>query len=137
MTTGIANAVGVRRTETCLVVWYGQGQAPAPSPAVAAQPAVPAVAPIIASAPAPGVVIGSLLGADAFYNAGSKGCADGPLDDIAAIMAGLHAGQTLEIHATDASVAVDLAAWCRMTGNVLLDQRGSRHLVRRQEQPSR
>ena len=67
----------------------------------------------------------------------SKGCADGPLDDIAAIMAGLHAGQTLEIHATDASVAVDLAAWCRMTANVLLDQRGSRHLVRRREQPSR
>ncbi|MBK7202088.1 hypothetical protein [Candidatus Amarolinea dominans] len=134
MTTGIANAVGVRRTETCLVVWYGQGQTP--SPAVEARPAIPAVAPIIASAPAPGVVIGSLLGADAFYNAGSKGCADGPLDDIAAIMAGLHAAKP-EIHATDASVAVDLAAWCRMTGNVLLDQRGSRHLVRRQEQPSR
>lgn len=111
------------------MVWYGQGKAPAPS--------IPAAAAIIASAPAPGVVVGSLLGADAFYNAGSKGCADGPLDDIAAMMRGLQAGQTLEIHATDASVAVDLAAWCRMTGNVLLEQRGSRYLVRRQEKSSR
>jgi TusA-related sulfurtransferase len=122
VTTGIANAVGVRRTETCLVVWYGQGAAPlSPAPSAAA----------VASAPAPTTRGASVYGADAFYDAGSKGCADGPVDEIAVLMRTLSPGQTLEIHATDASLAVDLAAWCRLTGNTLLEQRGSRYLVRR------
>ena len=49
----------------------------------------------------------------------------------AALMRKLSPGQILEIHATDASLAVDLAAWCRLTGNTLLEQRGARYLVRR------
>lgn len=119
--------MGVRRTETCLVVWYAQGET---SAALTQAPGAASI-PTIASAPAPAVVSGSVYGADAFYDAGSKGCADGPVDDIAALMRKLSPGQTLEIHATDASLAVDLAAWCRLTGNTLLEQRGARYLVRR------
>jgi TusA-related sulfurtransferase len=40
-------------------------------------------------------------------------------------------GQTLEVHATDPTVAQDLAAWCRMTGNMLVDQRDGRYLLRK------
>lgn len=85
------------------------------------------------AAPAPAAKIpnSSRWGADAFYDAGNQGCGDGPLDKIAAVMRGLHAGQTLEIHATDPSVAVDLAAWCRMTGHQLVEQTSDRYLVRR------
>ena len=100
-------------------------------PAAAPMTPVTVATPSVASAPAPAIVVASLFGADAFFDAGSKGCADGPMDDIAVLMRTLQSGQTLEIHATDASVAVDLAAWCRMTGNTLVEQRGSRYLVRR------
>ncbi len=100
-------------------------------PAAAPMSSMTAAGPTAASAPAPAIVAASLLGADAFFDAGNKGCADGPMDDIAVLMRTLQSGQTLEIHATDASVAVDLAAWCRMTGNALVEQRGSRYLVRR------
>jgi TusA-related sulfurtransferase len=71
------------------------------------------------------------FGADRFYNAGDKGCAFGPMDDIAALMRKMAAGETLEIHATDPSVGSDLTAWCRMTGNTLLDQNAGRYLVRK------
>ncbi len=72
----------------------------------------------------------SILGADAFYDAGDKGCAAGPLDEIADLMRRLPSGQTLEIRATDPSVAGDLAAWCRLTGHTLLIQEGDRYLIR-------
>ncbi|HEX9596170.1 MAG TPA: sulfurtransferase TusA family protein, partial [Anaerolineales bacterium] len=71
------------------------------------------------------------LGADAFYDAGDTGCAYGPLDDIARMMRDLSSGQTLEVRATDPSVAVDLPAWCRLTGHQLVTQQGDRYLVRR------
>jgi tRNA 2-thiouridine synthesizing protein A len=73
----------------------------------------------------------SLFGADAFYDAGNKGCAEGPLDQIAALMRQLESGQTLEVRATDASVAVDLPAWCRMTDHTMVEQQGDRYLIRR------
>ena len=69
--------------------------------------------------------------ADNFYDAGEKGCAFGPMDEIAALMRRMTSGQTLEIHAVDPSVAVDLAAWCRMTGNALVEQREEHYLVRK------
>ncbi len=69
--------------------------------------------------------------ADKFYDAGDKGCAFGPMDEIAALMAKMASGGTLEINATDPSVAYDMAAWCRMTGNVLVEQRGDRYLIRK------
>jgi tRNA 2-thiouridine synthesizing protein A len=53
------------------------------------------------------------------------------LDDIADLIGRLSSGQTLEIRATDPSVAVDLAAWCRLTGHTLLTQQGDRYLLRR------
>lgn len=73
----------------------------------------------------------STFGATTFYDAGDKGCGAGPLDEIADLMRRLAPGQTLEIRATDPSVAVDLAAWCRLTGHTLVTQEGDRYLIRR------
>lgn len=71
------------------------------------------------------------LGADAFYDAGSRGCADGPLDEIAPLLRRLAPGQTLEVRATEPSVANDLPAWCRLAGHDLLAHEGDRFLIRR------
>jgi tRNA 2-thiouridine synthesizing protein A len=73
----------------------------------------------------------SIFGADAFYDAGEKGCAAGPLDEIADLMHHLPSGQTLEIRASDPSVAGDLAAWCRLSGQTLVTHQGDRYLLRR------
>ena len=73
----------------------------------------------------------STFGATTFYDAGDKGCGAGPLDEIADLMGRLASGQTLEIRATDPSVAVDLPAWCRLTGHTLVTQEGNRYLIRR------
>lgn len=72
-------------------------------------------------------------GAAAFYDAGDRGCGEGPLDDIAALIRRMGPGQELEIRATEPSVAVDLPAWCRLTGHRLLQHEGDRYLVRRKE----
>jgi len=75
------------------------------------------------------------LGADAFYDAGDRGCADGPLDAIAAQLRTMQPGQALEIRATEPSVANDLPAWCRLVGHTLEQSgagaAGDRYLVRR------
>jgi TusA-related sulfurtransferase len=73
----------------------------------------------------------ALLSADAFYDAGDQGCADGPLDEVAAQLRRLAPGQTLEVRAMDPSVANDLPAWCRMTGHELVTHAGDRYLIRR------
>jgi TusA-related sulfurtransferase len=73
----------------------------------------------------------SLFGADAFYDAGDQGCGAGPLDEIAPLMRRLAPGQTLEIRATDPSVAGDLPAWCRLAGHELVQHEGDRYLIRR------
>jgi TusA-related sulfurtransferase len=73
----------------------------------------------------------ALLSADAFYDAGDQGCADGPLDEVAAQLRRLAPGQTLEVRATDPSVANDLPPWCRMTGHELVTRDGDRYLIRR------
>ena len=73
----------------------------------------------------------SLLGADAFYDAGDQGCAAGPLDVIAAQMRRLAPGQTLEVRASDPSVANDLPAWCRLAGHELAGHEGDHYLIRR------
>ena len=75
--------------------------------------------------------IASTFGATTFYDAGDKGCGAGPLDEIADLMGRLASGQTLEIRANDPSVAVDLPAWCRLTGHTLVTQEGDRYLIRR------
>jgi tRNA 2-thiouridine synthesizing protein A len=72
----------------------------------------------------------SILHADAFYDAGDRGCASGALDSIADCMLRLNTNQTLEIRATDPSVTVDLTAWCRLTGHTLVTHSGDRYLIR-------
>ncbi len=73
----------------------------------------------------------SLLGADAFYDAGDQGCAAGPLEEIAAQMRQLAPGQALEVRATDPSVANDLPAWCRLAGHELVQREEDHYLIRR------
>jgi TusA-related sulfurtransferase len=113
---GIGNAVGVRHTETSLIIWSTDTEPSAEeNSASEIEQSLPTEAP--------------LFNADRWYDAGNKGCAAGPLDEIAALMRGLDSEQKLEIFATDPTVAVDLAAWCRMTGHTLIEQRGSHYLV--------
>jgi TusA-related sulfurtransferase len=69
--------------------------------------------------------------ANAFYDVGAKGCADGPLEEIAGLMRRMSSGQTLEVHAVAPSVAEDLPAWCRLTGHELIEQEGEHYLIRR------
>jgi len=69
------------------------------------------------------------LGGDVFYDAGAKGCADGPMDEIARLLKPLSSGQTLEIHATSPSAAGDLFAWCHLTGHALVKQEGDYYLI--------
>jgi len=102
--------VGVRHTETSLIVWTGKA-AKENKKDKKMEPATP------------------LFGANEFYDAGDKGCAFGPMDEIAAIIKQLQPGQTLEVHATDQTVSVDLSAWCRMTGHRMVKQEGSHYLL--------
>lgn len=69
------------------------------------------------------------LGGDIFYDAGSKGCAEGPMEEIARLLSPLAPGQTLEIYATDPSITADLSAWCRLSGHVLAQQDGHYFLI--------
>lgn len=105
--------MGVRHTESSLIVWSGElvQESPEAKKAEAANP---------------------IFTPDKFYDAGDQGCAAGPLDEIASIMHKMSAGQTLEIHATDPAVSIDLAAWCRMTGHQLVEARGSHFLIQHQ-----
>ena len=57
---------------------------------------------------------------DASFDGGDLDCGNGLLLLIRKHIDPLHPGQTLEILSTDATVQVDLPAWCRMTGNELL-----------------
>ena len=54
------------------------------------------------------------------FDGGDLDCGSGLLLLIRKHIDPLHPGQTLEILSTDATVQVDLPAWCRMTGNELL-----------------
>ncbi len=73
----------------------------------------------------------SIFEADAFYDAGDKGCAEGPIQEIAALMRQLESGQTLEIRATDPTVRIDLPAWVRLSGYEILEQQADRYLLKR------
>ena len=70
------------------------------------------------------------LGGDQFYNAGDRGCAEGPLDEISALMSHMKTGQSLEIYATDPSVARDLPAWCHLSGHEMVKNSGNFFLIR-------
>jgi tRNA 2-thiouridine synthesizing protein A len=77
------------------------------------------------------------LMADKIYDAGSLGCGDGPLPDIATTLRAMAPGSVLEIRSTDQAVGSDLQAWCRMTGHTYLGtghaEEEGRHLVRRND----
>ncbi len=77
-----------------------------------------------------GSVVRSILAGDLFYDAGAKSCTEGPLEEIARLIRQLDPGQTLEIHATNPSVARDLPAWCRLTGHELINQEMDHFLIR-------
>jgi TusA-related sulfurtransferase len=64
-----------------------------------------------------------------FYDAGDQGCAEGPLERIAQLARRLSGGQTLEVRATNPSVAHDLPAWCRLAGYELLQQDGGHYVI--------
>jgi len=66
-----------------------------------------------------------------FYDAEDKGCTEGPLEQIAQLARRLSGGQTLEVRATNPSVAHDLPAWCRLAGYALLQQDGDRYVIGR------
>jgi TusA-related sulfurtransferase len=89
-----------------------------------------ALAALNCEVPAP---IVALLGPDSFYDAGWTGYAAGPLEMIAAQLSHLDPGQTLEVRATDPSVANELPAWCRRAGHELVTSDGDRYLIRRKD----
>lgn len=66
-----------------------------------------------------------------FYDVGDKGCTEGPLEQIAQRACRLLGGQTLEVRATNPSVAHDLPAWCRLAGYALLQQDGDGYVIGR------
>ena len=70
------------------------------------------------------------LGGVLFYDAGAKSCTEGPLEEISRLIRQLNSGQTLEVHATNPSVARDLPAWCRLTGHELVNQNMDLFLIR-------
>lgn len=68
---------------------------------------------------------------DAYYDAGTRGCAEGPLDEIAGLVQGLQPGQSLQVHASDPSVASDLPAWCRLAGHDIEKRAQDHYLIRK------
>ena len=73
----------------------------------------------------------SVFGANAFCDVGGKCCADGPIEEISALMRNLEPGQTLEVRATHVSVMADLGPWTRLTGNEIVQHENDRYLLRR------
>jgi TusA-related sulfurtransferase len=81
---------------------------------------LPARYPVVAEPVPAATPVVPLPEADEVFDAGSLGCGDGPLPAIAAQLRRMPAGAVLEIRSSDAGVAADLPAWCRMTGHQFL-----------------
>jgi TusA-related sulfurtransferase len=77
----------------------------------------------------------AMLGADAFYDAGTDGCAGPALGHINRILEGLPRGQALEVRSADRTGRESFRAFCRMRGYViereLETEDGDRMLVRK------
>jgi hypothetical protein len=58
----------------------------------------------------------TILGADAFYDAGDAGCGGPALGDIVGILERLPAGQALEIRSRERAGRESLRALCRLRG---------------------
>jgi TusA-related sulfurtransferase len=74
---------------------------------------------------------GEQRGADAYYDAGDRGCAEGPLEEISGMVRKLQPGQSLQVHANDPSVAADLPSWCRLAGHEFEKQAQNQFLIRK------
>ncbi len=73
----------------------------------------------------------AMFNADAYCDFGGRGCAEGPMEEIAMHMRRLQPGQTLELRATHASVLADLGPWTRMTGNKIIKRQDNHYLLER------
>lgn len=78
--------------------------------------------------------MGTSISADYVLDLGKKGCGQLVME-VMLTMRNLAAGQTLLVTAYDPATNEDLAAWCRMTGNTLVqtlpDSSGSQFLLRK------
>jgi TusA-related sulfurtransferase len=74
---------------------------------------------------------GERSAADAYYDAGDRGCAEGPLEEISGLVRSLQPGQSLQVHASDPSVAADLPPWCRLAGHEFEEQAQDQYLIRK------
>jgi TusA-related sulfurtransferase len=76
-------------------------------------------------------VSGEQSTADAYYDAGARGCAEGPLEEISDLVRSLQPGQSLQVHASDPSVAADLPSFCRLAGHEFVEQETDQYLIRK------
>jgi tRNA 2-thiouridine synthesizing protein A len=78
--------------------------------------------------------VASYFDADCVLDLGEQGCGQ-LLMEIFVAMRTLASGQTLLVTAYDPAAALDIAAWCRMTGHRLLqrlpDDSGSQFLLQK------
>ena len=69
-------------------------------------------------------------GVDAEWDAGDLGCGDLVLE-LRMRMNAMQPGEVLRLVALDPGAPADIPAWCRMTGNTLLDRQPPVYLIRR------
>ncbi|MCP4168870.1 MAG: sulfurtransferase TusA [Chloroflexi bacterium] len=66
------------------------------------------------------------MNGDIQLDAGEAGCSE-PITLIFQTMKRMGPGQSLEVLAHDQMTDIDISAWCRMTGNVLVAQSREKH----------
>jgi TusA-related sulfurtransferase len=69
---------------------------------------------------------GATMAPDAVLDAGEAGCGELTLLIFQAVRR-LAPGQTLEVYAYDLAAAMDIPAWCRSTGNLLVQSDTGAH----------
>ncbi len=72
------------------------------------------------------------LASEGTWDAGSMGCGDLVLE-LRLRLAELRPGGVLRVTALDPGAPEDLPAWCRLTGNALVDMKPPRYSIRRKE----
>lgn len=70
---------------------------------------------------------------DAEWDAGDMGCGELVLE-LRSRLEPLKPGQVLKLTARDPGAPADIPAWCRLTGQVLVDRRHPVYLIRRKEE---
>lgn len=69
---------------------------------------------------------------DEIYDSVDRGCGDFIMD-LRGVMAGLHPGAVLMIASRDAGAPVEIPAWCRLTGHLLVAAEPPFFLVRKRD----